>query len=286
SEPAIPLPPIPGATDGLPSAAVTEPAPTAAFTLAEPGNPLSAQALNPPQSLTQPAGPPETPSPAAAPPKQSETAAASAPPPPKPLIDRLAELPTDAVWGSRTLAALWGVALEPGGEQCQTIKPLGLRCLNFEGDWQTLLTLDHPALLELNLPDRTIRLVPLVRLDHAQPVLDLAGSQVVVPLDDLLPLWRGKAQLVWHPPSGYSGSMQLGERGPDVRWLREKLAAPVKAGQEDRYDAQLQNRVIVFQQRHGLQQDGSAGPLTLITLMAPLAAGGPRLGSTANSPQN
>jgi general secretion pathway protein A len=211
------------------------------------------------------------------------TALAASPPPP--LANRLAELPAGPAWGDRILAGLWGVEAGKPGEHCQTAKSQGLRCFNFDGDWQTLLNLAHPALLELHLADGSQRSVPLLRLDQGQPVLDLAGTAVTVSSRDLLPLWRGKALIVWRPPAGYSGSMELGRRGADVRWLRQQLSVPAKAGQEDRYDAPLQNRVAAFQQQHGLQRDGSAGPLTLITLGAPMAAG-PRLGTGPISPQN
>jgi len=254
--------------------------------------PQGAQALTPtgiaPLAALSPQGeePNSTPL-APTPPEPATPPAAAEPAPPSdpPLPVRLGA--AAAVAPAQALLALWGVASRAGDDACGVARGHGLRCFHFEGDWPALQRLDHPALLELQSAEGGFRPALLIRAEpNRQPLLELNGERFAVAEAELLPLWRGKALILWKPPAGYGGSMELGKHGNEVGWLRRQLGVTAtKAGQENHYDAALQSRVTAFQQKHGLRPDGIAGPLTLITLQAS-ATDGPRLGSSADSPQN
>jgi general secretion pathway protein A len=223
-------------------------------------------------------------------PATPKVSAQTEPPAPAPanaakLAHRLASLANDETHPLTVLLGLWGHTDRSVGDRCQIARQHGLRCFDFVGDWQSLVALGHPAVLEVHLPEGLPRSVALVRLEQGQPVLDLAGDRVVVSADELLPLWRGKARLLWKPPEGYAGAIERGRRGTTVRWLREKLGVEAPTGQDDQYDGYLEARIAAFQRERGLRPDGSAGPLTLISLNAQ-TADGPRLVAPSLSPHN
>jgi murein L,D-transpeptidase YcbB/YkuD len=64
--------------------------------------------------------------------------------------------------------------------------------------------------------------------------------------------------------------MKVGDRNPDVAWLREQLeqAQGVKVLSPDKqvFDYPLQKQVLEFQRSHGLVADGVVGKNTLIQL--------------------
>lgn len=85
--------------------------------------------------------------------------------------------------------------------------------------------------------------------------------------------------LLWRPPPRYQGSVQGGDRGPLVDWLRSNLPGfketrPVEGGV---FDAAMVEAVIRFQLANGLKPDGIVGPHTLICLDTLIGTGSPLL---------
>ena len=100
---------------------------------------------------------------------------------------------------------------------------------------------------------------------------------------ELSDLWFGEYVLLWRPPSGSSDALGPGSVGPGVLWLRESLAAidsryTSASADSDVFDADLADKVRLFQRDHRLDVDGLAGRQTQIiinTLLEPDRA--PRL---------
>jgi general secretion pathway protein A len=96
-------------------------------------------------------------------------------------------------------------------------------------------------------------------------------------------MWFGEFVLLWRPPNGSSTVVGPGYAGPAVVRLRESLAAIddrylSAAPDSEVFDADLADKVRLFQRDHRLDVDGLAGRQTQIiinTLLEPDRA--PRL---------
>jgi L,D-transpeptidase YcbB len=107
-----------------------------------------------------------------------------------------------------------------------------------------------------------------------------ASGQPVAPTAALQPTYRGTAGLEavvaalravaergeWQAV-GPIPLLRLGDQGPAVAWLRERLAATGEAPSVSPpapllFDQQLEQAVLGFQDRHGLAADGVVGPAT------------------------
>jgi general secretion pathway protein A len=268
------LPPVPDTFVPTPRAAASKPPPatTIAAKASETGTagptlaPLALHAAIPASPTPTPPGP----------------ASGTEPTPtatPLPLSQRLADPRLSRRTAFESLFLRWNLKSSGDfGEECQFARQNALRCLVYKGNWPQLRSLDHPAVLELNLPDGNKRYVTLIQANGDRLRLDLSGTALEADLNDLLPYWRGDSILVWKPPFD-SASAELGDRSETVRWLRTKLDARAAPGQENLFDEPLKSRVVAFQLKNGLTPDGKAGAQTLIRLLQRDArADGPGLG--------
>jgi general secretion pathway protein A len=181
------------------------------------------------------------------------------------------------------LLALWGVPPLQGRAAafCEQIKTRALRCLSGQGDWDALRRFDHPAVLRLVQKGITIPVL-LRALGADQATLEVAGQRVMVPIEQLKPLWTGHYQILWRPQTDQP-VIGPGNAGEAVRWLRQRLALangqPVPEPASETFDADLAKQLRAFQQARGLRPDGIAGGHTLVLLsnLAPMP-GTPALG--------
>ncbi len=165
------------------------------------------------------------------------------------------------------LYTLWGGKAPAGNyDECQVAKQQGLRCLFHKGDAAQLRALDHPAMLELVLPDGSNRYATLIRLEGEKWVLGMGERTLGVAEARVLPFWRGHFTLLWKPPGVGGGISKLGNNTETVRWIRQQLKEPGAAGKESFFDARLKERVMDFQHKHGLLADGEVGPMTMIRM--------------------
>ena len=168
----------------------------------------------------------------------------------------------------RQLLSLWQLDPELAGQAdlCVAIQAQGLRCLEGRHSWAALQRYNRPAVLTLRSSAGEYRQVLLRALhdeqawlqDHEQPIDRHALQQS----------WTGQVLLLWRPPI-VSELLRLGSEGDDVRWLRQQLARlndhpPLAAA--TLFDAELEQHVRRFQQRHGLDVDGLVGSQTLLVL--------------------
>ena len=125
--------------------------------------------------------------------------------------------------------------------------------------------------------------VVLTALSGGSVDLSIGGVAVNHTLAALSDMWFGEYVLLWRPPNGSSAALGPGSVGPGVAWLRRSLAAidaryATSASGSDVFDADLADKVRLFQRDHRLDVDGLAGHQTQIiinTLLEPDRA--PRL---------
>lgn len=164
---------------------------------------------------------------------------------------------------------------------CEAGRLQELGCLARTGTWRTLRRLNLPAVLELALPGGERRHAALLALGANTATLDVGGRGLTVPLHELDRYWEGHFVVLWQLPPIESRVMAPGVRGPDVEWLRRRLAevqgSPVEAASEGVFDGALLSRVAAFQRSRSLVADGIVGAETLIELMAGTGPGVPTL---------
>ena len=194
---------------------------------------------------------------------------ANVPAEPPDLAARLAELPaTDAL---PRLIWLWNPAIEldPAVDPCPALSAWQLRCLQGQGDWDTLRRFNRPVLLRLASRDGTTRDVLLSRLERDSAELELAGQIIRYPLATLEALWTREYRLLWRPPVTET-LLHPGSQGAAVTWLRRQLALatqqPVSEPLSDVFDNALREQVKAFQQANALDVDGLVGAHTMLLL--------------------
>jgi general secretion pathway protein A len=152
----------------------------------------------------------------------------------------------------------------------------GLEYLPFSGNVTMLRLLDHPAVLELQLPDTAgPRYAALVGLTTDAVVLALPDGRATVSIALLDRVWLGQAHLLWRDFEGVGvGTLGPDARGPTVAHLQALLRRAGFYGGADTgvFDAATGQSVTAFQRSRLLDADGRVGRLTRVVLYA--AAGG------------
>ena len=205
-----------------------------------------------------------------------ESAAPSAPETPSASLETV--LPTAneswslAAWTQ--MFALWSVELPAAvaPDYCVFASDLGLSCLVEKGSWGLLRQYNRPAIMELVTRDGQSVPVFLQHLGDSVADLIIGNEPFRVDIDEVDRYWFGEFTLLLRlPPNGH-WLLMVGDRNPDVAWLRQMLEAAqqVKLPSSDPqlFDAPLQEQVMDFQRRHGLRPDGVVGRQTLIRLDA------------------
>ncbi len=93
--------------------------------------------------------------------------------------------------------------------------------------------------------------------------------------------WLGHYTLMWKTPSGYTGHIKPGDKGPLISWLDQQMALVNKRepqqGDTMFFDDSLTDQVRAFQLAEGLLADGIVGPRTIIQLNSSTGQGIPTL---------
>jgi hypothetical protein len=159
-----------------------------------------------------------------------------------------------------------------GFAPCTRAGNAGLQCLQGQGTWGTLATLNRPALIRLTGADDERLHAVVTALQGSSATLDFGGQEVVLQTAQLAPLWSGDYLILWQPPSAYHRVLQRGMGGQDVAWITNHLAElrGEPAGSKGRsvFDSELEAQVKAFQRSRSLKADGIAGAWTLIHLNA------------------
>ncbi|MCG7944502.1 MAG: AAA family ATPase [Candidatus Thiodiazotropha taylori] len=173
-----------------------------------------------------------------------------------------------------TLFSYWQEVYPSGGKtrsSCDKAEEVGLSCLFGRGSWKTLEYYNRPAILELMMAQGRRYHVVLTGMGDQSVTLDMNGRKFSFDYAEMDRLWTGSYIILWRPPSLARTSLQLGQSGSDVGWLISILDK-IEGIESDynlrnpRFDQQLHQRVVRFQQENGLSADGIVGKQTLIQL--------------------
>ncbi|HHH39939.1 MAG TPA: peptidoglycan-binding protein [Sedimenticola sp.] len=231
------------------------------------------------RSRPLPSGTPPPPAGTGAPPQVTPTAAAADQPaesvpakaPPPPPGDPLPLLMGRGEALAR-LAGLWHIRMPSKGDKvsCRHLGELGLRCREEAANWKRIRFHDRPLLLKLSPENGQPGYLLLLGLDQDRVLVDTALGRRWLPGALIERHWKGGTLLLWRPPPGGAPLIGPGSAPAPIQWLRQMLAAAGtlerKTTGDGTFDAALQQAVVRFQRRMGLQADGLAGPETLIQL--------------------
>jgi general secretion pathway protein A len=168
------------------------------------------------------------------------------------------------------------IAAEQLTAGCNAGVEQGFNCLYRVGNWTKLRYYDLPAILEMTLPSGARSRVTLVGLADKTATLTIGDREYTFPLEEIDSAWDGSFILLWKLPFP-ARQISSGARGEDVVWVRKTLDSlegkPSTTAESDLFDESLRQRVMAFQRKQSLPQDGMVGNATLVRLS--LAVMGP-----------
>lgn len=234
-----------------------------------------------------------------APEPTTQAVAAVAPPPPaeapEAALKRLLAASQDddrQAWAR--LAELWQIPVDAAAlEQlaaCGGAIGAGVYCLRASGPLGRLAKLNRPVILRLRRENGFTSAL-LTGLDDVHARLEIAGEKLTLPRSLIELHWFGDYRALWRAPEFVPMVLRVGDRGPGVAWVSERLAgAEVQEGlsgpviSNAEFDAELERRLRRLQIRLGLVADGIAGSETQMAL-ASYDALGPRLARLDTPPR-
>jgi len=164
------------------------------------------------------------------------------------------------------LLKLWGVDFtDPDSASCELAETIGLFCFSSIAGLNEMNDFDRPVVINLNNQWFT-----LIELDRGSASLKVDNTIHSVPVAELLDAWSGNFTLLWRAPPGYKAPISIGDRGPAVDWLVNRLqvindrTGPTTPGYV--FDGELEVQVKQFQLTTGLTPDGIAGVKTWIKI--------------------
>lgn len=173
----------------------------------------------------------------------------------------------------------WNVAAgrEP---PCSPRVKTGLKCVQGRDDFENLRRLNMPAVLKLTDRRGATTHVALVQVSRDHAVLQLGDTVRRVPIAALESQWTGHYTLLWRPPPALDGIVEVGSNGPQVEWIRRRIAK--LEGLEastllPRLDGTLKTRLQAFQTREGLRATGAGDLRTLVHLASRTESDAPSL---------
>ncbi|MDG1113654.1 MAG: AAA family ATPase [Pseudomonadales bacterium] len=164
------------------------------------------------------------------------------------------------------LLQLWGVDFtDPDSASCELAETIGLFCFSSIAGLNEMNDFDRPVVINLKNQWFT-----LIELDRDRASLKVGSTTHQVRVTELLDAWSGNFTLLWRAPPGYKAPISMGDRGPAVDWLVNRLqvindrTGPTTPGYV--FDGELEVQVKQFQLTTGLTPDGIAGVKTWIKI--------------------
>ena len=182
-----------------------------------------------------------------------------------------------AAEGFNALAHLWngrpvrygGTVVVPG-ELIDVAARRDLQVALYEGDFDDLLRLDQPALLEIDAAGRGAkRYLALVAVREGKAFVSPSpGGRGIVSLDELKGVWTGRAYLLWRNYLNFPETTDDGARGGRVALLQDLLREMgfYEEKPSGIYDAATKEAVMRLQEARGFAADGRFGPQMLMIL--------------------
>jgi len=166
----------------------------------------------------------------------------------------------------RDLLGLWGVDFtDSDSATCELAETIGLFCFSSTAGLNEMKEFDRPVVINLNNQWFTLQQMSrtTARLSVGELIHEIAISE-------LLDAWSGNFTLLWRAPPGYRAPLALGDQGPAVAWLKNRLLVinnqPRTTSPGYVFDARLESEVRQFQLISGLNPDGIAGVKTWIKI--------------------
>ena len=171
------------------------------------------------------------------------------------------------------LAPLWGpdfasLAGADARATCEAALRANLRCHAGRGGLYELRLLDRPAVVTLHDGPRTGYAV-LVGMDERSVTLAVDGRRERVDIAAFVARFGGEFTTFWRMPAAFREVVSLGDRGPDVDWIAQRLAGLNSAtapALDAALDARTKEWLRAFQAAQDLKADGVAGPRTYMRL--------------------
>jgi general secretion pathway protein A len=182
-----------------------------------------------------------------------------------------------------TLFREWRAVVDPKGADDFTAqaRSQGLRVLSGVGSIGDLRYMNKPAVLGLKDEKGATYYGTLTSLKGDRAVVAIGEEAKTADIKELTRCWTGEYLLLWREPPGYKENVRLGETGPTVGWIEERLALAqgkaLPANRVQRYDRHLEQQVKQFQTVNGMVPDGIVGPRTLVGLGGIVVGGDPSL---------
>ena len=135
--------------------------------------------------------------------------------------------------------------------------------------WDELQHFDRPLVLDMITPERFSASALLLGVQGRAATVFTREGLVVADLAKLGEKWTGGYRFLWQPPKGFSGPLAAGASNATVSEVAQLFAR--LDGQEQTlagnvFNSALQRRVILFQQKYALEDDGVVGVQTLLKL--------------------
>lgn len=162
------------------------------------------------------------------------------------------------------LARLWGENIKQG-EACQEVEATGLSCLLDKAEWEALIALNRPAILEFPVSKIKKSYALLVGIEQGNPVF-MINKEISFPLEQVLKQWNGYYLMIWQPPIANITTVFPNTFSDTVLWIRRHLGNVPAVSNANLFDQALKKEVMTFQAKKGLKADGIVGPRTFIHL--------------------
>ncbi len=183
----------------------------------------------------------------------------------------------------QSLYTLWNIDKKPANivDACSSAREYGLQCMKGLGSLKSLTNMNRPAVLKLFDNEDNSFYVTLLAVDKDTANIRMGNEERTVALSDIESRWLGEYTILWRPPSDFDMTFPAGQEGPEVIWLRKKIAAlnntVIKEPASAVYDSGLVKDVRKFQVAQGLVPDGIVGPLTILHINTALDSDVPTL---------
>ena len=179
---------------------------------------------------------------------------------------------------------------------CDFAETLSMRCMQGKGTWDKLLDVNRPAVVKLRHASGKFMYGMAYNFSDQKVSLRINEEVIRVDLQTFTQSWTGDYHLFWRLPSGYSGPLKVGQSGPAVEWVANKLGIDpsllessseysdwevitpknqktvlelpdeLTGGKKKVFSQQMAETVKSFQGKNGLTPDGVIGPMTIIRI--------------------
>ncbi|PKH54487.1 AAA family ATPase [Shewanella sp. Choline-02u-19] len=181
-----------------------------------------------------------------------------------------------------SILGLWEKAPYIGLSACQSAQQQGLSCYQQQGNWNSIVRLNFPAVVYLVDEQQQAFYGTVVARQGEQMLLQLNEQQLWVKRDWFTRHFSGTFEILWQAPHNQVSEIGKSANQAQLQWLENSLAIVTESSPRlvYQFDGQLEQAVKAFQRQHGLAADGIAGAQTLVQLNLYLSDVGPRLGQS------